>query len=120
MASKLLYRQIHPKFILNDRVTSQAFTPGAGKRLSVYDGDMIAAEEAWKHYVGMGLRSSGVMAVTKAECGLQNLLVIPDPVDYDEHVVIDFNHLSQRCRKDAAKHLAGNANRRGWCYRHAN
>ena len=59
MASKLLYRQILPKFILNDRVTSQAFTPGAGKRLSVYDGDMIAAEKAWKHHVGMDSGNPG-------------------------------------------------------------
>ena len=101
MASKLLYRQIHPTFVSNNRVTSQAFTPGRDKRLSVYDGDMIAAENAWKHYVMvMELQSSGVMAVTEAECGSQNLPVIPDPIDcYQEHTVIDFNHLSRKTER---------------------
>lgn len=119
MTIKLLYRQIHPTFVSNDRVTSQAFTPGKDRRLSVYDGDMIAAENAWKHYVmEMDLRSSGVMAVTEAECRSQDLPVIPDPVDYQEHMVIDFNGLTPRNRKDAAKSLADDANKRGWCYRH--
>jgi hypothetical protein len=48
----LLLRQIHPGFIQNGRVTSQAFrpTPKDKKKLSVYDGDKIDPEAAYRHY----------------------------------------------------------------------
>jgi hypothetical protein len=58
----VLFRQIHPIFVQNDRVTSQAFRPtqkDEGK-LSVYDGDMISSEDSWKHHTGLGLESAGV------------------------------------------------------------
>jgi hypothetical protein len=71
----LLLRQIHPVFIQNDRVTSQAFrpTPKDHGQLSVYDGDMISAEESWKHHTGLGLESEGVLAVTVRECEAESL-----------------------------------------------
>lgn len=119
MVDKLLYRQIHPCFVQHNIVTSQAFKPRTNdKQLSVYDGGIIDAKSAWEHYAKSGLKSTGVMAVTEAECKSQGLPVIPDHVGYKEHVVIDFSDLSQKARKDAAKSLAADANKRGWCYRH--
>ncbi|OQC41352.1 MAG: hypothetical protein BWX66_00754 [Deltaproteobacteria bacterium ADurb.Bin058] len=43
----LLLRQIHPDFIQNQRVSSQAFrpTPKDERKLSVYDGDLITPAE---------------------------------------------------------------------------
>ncbi len=54
----LLLRQIHPLFIQEGRVTSQAFrpTPKDQKKLSVYDGDLITAERSWVHFRDRGLQ----------------------------------------------------------------
>lgn len=48
----LMLRQIHPNFIQNGRVTSQAFrpTPKDESRLSVDNGDMITPEACWKRF----------------------------------------------------------------------
>lgn len=118
MVDKLLYHQIHPNFILDDKVTSQAFKPTkTNKRLSVYDGSMIGPKPAWKHHTDLGLKSAGVMAITKTECESQSLEVISDPAPYREHMVIDFDDLSMGAIKRASRSLAADANKRGWCYR---
>ena len=47
MADKLLYRQIHPNFIIDDKATPQALKPArSNPDVSVYDGSMIDAEPA--------------------------------------------------------------------------
>ncbi len=48
----ILYRQVHESFLEGDLPTSQAFRPSnrEGYKLSVYDGDMISAELALRHY----------------------------------------------------------------------
>ena len=117
MADKRLYRQIHPKHVKDGIVTSQAFKPIKSTQLSVYDGSMIGAKSAWKHFTGIGNKSVGVMAVTDVECESQNLAVIPDPVPFKEHVVIDFDNLTHSAIKRIACILTNKAKRRGWCYR---
>ena len=85
MTDRPLYRQIHPSWIRNGGVTSMAFLPTSKdrKRLSVYDGDMIAAKSAWMHYSNtLGNKSAGVMAVTETECRSRNLSITPDPEQY--------------------------------------
>ena len=60
----LLLRQVNPAWIQDGRITSQVFrpTPKDSKRLSVYDGDQISAEDAWSHYVReLELESVGVL-----------------------------------------------------------
>ena len=115
----LLYRQIHPGFVRDGRATSQAFkpTPKDRKRLSVYDGDRITAEESWRHYARR-YPSVGVLAVSVAEC--EPLPVRPDPQPFPEHVVIDFTELSRTAKNRKAKRLRRAANERGWQYRPAN
>lgn len=116
----LLFRQIHPNFIdRGGRVTSQAFKPSPkdNSRLSVYDGDQITAEESWRHYVHeLGYASTGVMAVTVAECHDHDLRPEHDPDPFPEHAVIDFGGLSKKYIRSTAKKLAARANRRGWQY----
>lgn len=83
MTDKLLYRQIHPHFVQDGVVLSPAFKPmKPNKQLSVYDGDMINPESAWKHYTNMKNKSTGVMAVTEDECRSQELIVTSDPKPY--------------------------------------
>ena len=116
----LLLRQVHPGFVRNERVTSQAFTPRSsdGNRLSVYDGDQIQPEAAWRHYTTQqSLESAGVMAVTLAECEASDLPARSDPDPFPEHAVIDFSLLGRNAISRAAKRLRDAATRRGWCYR---
>ena len=116
----LLYRQIHPSFIQNDRPTSQAFrpTPKDENKLSAYDGDKIPPRTSWEHYTGtLGLASSGVMAITNAESAAQSLPVTADGKPYPEHCSIDFSGLAKEADiKKVAKNLQASAIQRGWLY----
>jgi len=116
----LLLRQIHPNFLQNGRVSSQAFrpTPKDEQRLSVYDGDQIDPEPAYRHYTEtLRFQSSGVMAVTVAECDTLALQVQHDPTPFPEHVVIDFSAYSKKAVEKKAKQLKVVAESRGWLYR---
>ncbi len=115
----LLLRQVSPNFVRQGRVTSQAFTPTPKdqQRLSAYDGDQISAEASWFHFTEtLGLDSAGVLAVSVGECESRGTLAIPDPESFPEHVLIDFNELSRKGSKDAAKILRNLAEERGWQY----
>ncbi len=118
-ANTLLYRQVHPSWIQNGRITSQAFrpTPKDEKRLSVYDGDQITAEAAWQHYTNdLGYTSAGVLAVTVEECDNLELPVVPDPATFQEHTLIDFSAFSRSQIETKAKILRAKADLRGWQY----
>ncbi len=58
----LLLRQIHPSFVQDGRVTSQAFrpTPKDELRLSVDDGDRVGAEASWKRFTANPACKSGL------------------------------------------------------------
>ena len=114
----LLLRQIHPNFIHNGRVTSQAFTPTQDNRqLSTYDGDQISAAAAFDHYTRqLQCRSIGVYAVRMDECRELLLEVFADPEPYPEHVVIDFGDRTANAIKTVGKALREKAVTRGWLY----
>ena len=116
----LLLRQVNPNWIREGRITSQVFrpTPKDQGQLSVYDGDQIPPQQAYTHYTEtLMLNSAGVMAVTVAECQRQQLPVLPDPVPFPEHVLVDFRALSNSEIKTKSKHLTQAARLRGWQYR---
>jgi len=115
----LLLRQVHPAWIQSGRVTSQLFkpTPKDQKRLSVYDGDQVTAEESWNHFTGHSGRSSiGVMAVTVGECHALELPAAPDPEPFPAHAVIRFDECSNAQAEKKAKILKSHAVSRGWQY----
>lgn len=116
----LLLRQVHPSFLQGDKASSQAFrpTPKDKQRLSVYDGDMIAAEPAYHHYtVKLGHASAGVMGLLVAECIAEGLTAVSDPEPFQEHALIDFSSLSKNATERAAKRLRAASEMRGWLYR---
>ena len=116
----LLFRQISPSWMRNGCPMRQAFTPTAKDKgyLSVYDGDMITAEESWLHHTQeLGLISVGVIAVTFAECAALELPVTPDPAPFPSHAIIHFTGYTNSQIKDKAKVLSTLANQRGWQYR---
>lgn len=115
-----LHRQIHPSSLQEGRVTSLAFKPSSNdvECLSVYDGDQIDAEAAWRHYVyTLNRESIGVMTVTVGECEILELTVVPDPDDFPEHVCISFQGLTNRQIGKKAKILSSNARSRDWQFR---
>ncbi len=72
-------------------------------------------QQAYAHYTQqLALNSVGIMAVTVAECEKQELPVIPDPVPFQEHVLVDFRDCSNSDIKTKAKHLTQAARLRGW------
>lgn len=65
-----LHRQVHPSWVQDGRITSQAFgpTPKDVGLLSVYDGQQIAAEASFIHYTNVQkLTAIGTMSVTTEE-----------------------------------------------------
>ena len=114
-----LLRQIHPGFVQNGRASSQAFrpTPKDEQKLSVYDGDQITPADAFEHYTKiLKLGSSGVLAVSMAECRALDLPVTPDPASFPEHVLIDFSAYGKSATEKKAKLLKAKAEVRGWLY----
>jgi hypothetical protein len=115
----LLLRQVHPGFIQNNRPSSQVFrpTPKDENKLSVYNGDLIAAEPSWRHYTGvLGRKSVGVLAVTVRECSDQGLTAASSPEVFKEHAHIDFGACSASQVEKKGKKLLALALARGWLY----
>lgn len=115
----LLLRQVHPTFVQEGRVTSQAFRPSPkdDKKLSTYDGDLITASNSWAHFTqNPDYRSAGVMATSHADCLLQELTVEADGIPFPEHVSIDFSKYDESDIKKKAKLIARNAQARGWLH----
>ena len=119
-AQTLLHRQVHPVWIQDGRVTSQAFkpTPKDEKKLSVYDGVQISPEESWRHLVRVQeLKSAGVRSVTVGECAELDLPARSDSEPFPEHAIIDFNSFTSSGQiEKRAKKLNRLAEVRGWLY----
>ena len=116
----LLLRQVNPTWMRDGFPTSQAFIPTAKDKgyLSVYNGDMITAEESWLHYTQeLGLVSVGVIAVAFRECAALELPVTPDPEPFPSHVIIHCTGYTNSQIRDKAKVLSILANQRDWQYR---
>ena len=113
-----LWRQVNPHWVRDGRVTSQAFKPTKKdrNRLSVDNGDMVSAEEAYRSFTE-SYESAGVPAVSVAECQAELLPVVPDPQEgRPAHAVTNFSGLSTSEVKRAAERLRDDAVRRGWQY----
>jgi hypothetical protein len=115
----LLLRQIHPTFIQNGRVTSQAFrpTPKDENQLSVDNGDRISAQGSWRRFSAQpGCLSAGVMAVSQGECVTCEVLVVEDGIPYVEHCFLDFAPHSVKVAGRIGKKLSEKAQERGWLF----
>ena len=113
----IVHRQIHPSFVQAGFPTSQAFrpTPKDQSMLSVYDGDMITPDFAWKHYTEeLALASVGVMGLKVSECNVESLSVDPDAKPFPEHAVIDFTGLTDKECRAKSKKLQSKAVQRDW------
>lgn len=125
--SILLLRQIHPTWIQENEVSTKAFDPASLSslafnptkqhqfKLSTAHGKMISPEAAWeRHTQQLGQKSVGVMAVSVAECQTQELPAIHDRYQFEDHVSVDFNGLSNGQRGRKASALREAAQKRDW------
>jgi len=115
----LLLRQIHPNFVKEGRISSQAFrpTPKDEKMLSVDNGDIVSPVLSYERFTQqMNCKSVGVMAVLKKECDDQSLSIHEDMDPYPEHCSIDFSGISNKLIEMKAKILRNLAQKRGWLY----
>jgi hypothetical protein len=113
----VLLRQVHPDFIPNGELTSQAFMPfpkDEGKP-SVYDGDQISPADAHKHFTEtLGFKSDSVWGVSCAEVAEVGLTTTPDPKDdFPSHTLIDFTAHAEKHFRKLAKKLKSKALVRG-------
>lgn len=116
----LLLRQIHPSFVQDGRVTSQAFrpTPKDELHLSVDNADRVSAEQAWRRFIANpACTSVGVQAVAQSDCSAQALSVIEDGQPHPEHCSIDFSAFDKKTIEKKAKALRAAAEARGWLYK---
>lgn len=115
-----LHRQVHPSWVQDGRITSQAFspTPKDAGLLSVYDGNQIAAEPSFIHYTTVQkLAAVGAVTVTAGEVVAIGLPWRLDPEPFPEHAVIDYTGLPTAGKvKAKAQALAERARQRGWTY----
>lgn len=117
----ILLRQVHPNFVQEGQLSSQAFFPFPKDkgRLSVYDGDRITAAESHDHYTEvLGNASDSVWGVSLEEIADEALSAIADPLnDFPSHVLIDFAAHPERSFRKVAKRLKAYALARGCLYR---
>ena len=120
---ELLHRQVHPHFIDDGHIGTQAFKPTTKdeSELSISLGSLSTAEEAFVLYTtGYELPSAGVWSVTVEECGRLGLLARPDPLENpvldSAHGFIDFRETSRKECGRLAKRLAAFARERGCQY----
>lgn len=123
---EMLYRQVHPSWLREGRITSQVFNPFPKDKglLSVTREEMTTAEATYSLFTSRGFFSVGVVAVKVEECSQTALEAYHDPEDkagFEDpaHSVIDFRALINldKERKRRAQVLADKAKQRGFIYR---
>jgi hypothetical protein len=118
--NSLLLRQVHPNFFPDGQLSSQAFFPfpkDKGK-LSVYDDDIITAEQSFIHYTkDLQFSSIGVWGITNNEVVTIGLTSKSDPLPRSPaHALINFNTTSDKEYRKIAKKLKIFAMNRGRLY----
>lgn len=123
----LLIRQVHPQWMVGETISqlvfsSQTFkpTPKDEGLLSMYNGELFEPSEAYEHYTNLNLQSSGVVAVTPAECETIPVPVLEDNHPFEGHCSLDYRELGNNKIKKAASTLKAFAQERGWLYRKEN
>ena len=119
-SSLLLYRQIHPSWVVSSRITSLAFKPSKNHNyeLSVSNSDKTSAENAFLfHTQTLSKLSVGVWAVTVEEVQQIELKTYESPKTdepQDAHCHIDFtDKLTNGQLQSKADKLVSNARDRG-------
>lgn len=118
---EILYRQVHPHWIMDGEPSSQAFKPTKKDQgmLSVALGSKSTAEEAFLHHTEvLNLASGGTWAVTVGEVSAAELNSFEQPLPGSPaHGYIDFRDLGRGAMEAKAKLLLAQARDRGCVYK---
>lgn len=128
----LLHRQIHPSFVVNNVVSSQAFienslniassaflpTEKDDNKLSVYNGEKFSAKDSYEHY-STSFDSHGVLSISVEEVNSIDLLTsTEDNIPFDGHAFIDFTKVTSKSQKiKKAGKLRDFALKRNWTFK---
>lgn len=127
----LLHRQIHPSWVQNDNISSQAFLTENNiaslsfmpsekdeNKLSFYNGEKFTAEQSFIHFTN-NFASTGVLSVSIDEINtIGDLRVEEDNNPFNGHTVVDYsNVISTTQVKKKAKKLKNIAVTRGWTHK---
>lgn len=120
---ELLLRQVPAAFLVDGRLSSQAFTPSRKDegKLSVSRGSLTTPRAAFEHHtMALGHKSIGTWAVSVGEVVDAGLEAVSDPVESPpapapdpSHAYVDFTGLSGGQTKARASKLAERARQRG-------
>jgi hypothetical protein len=124
----VMLRQVHPRFFVEGRPSSQVFRPEARDEglLSVHQEAMISAETAYANHVRAGFGSCGVVGILVSECASEGvgLKVLeaplsttdkpPDHADDPAHAAIDFRNLGATTSEKRGRRLANMSWARGF------
>ncbi|MCA9675172.1 MAG: hypothetical protein H6708_27815 [Kofleriaceae bacterium] len=124
--AELLLRQVHPAFVRDGRPSSQVFRPTSkdAGMLSVNRGASTEPESAFTRFVARpGCRSCGVLAVSVAECGAEQLAahdapltLDPDGDDDPSHAIVDFRGIAKNAVEKKSGRLVRVAVARGFLH----
>lgn len=113
----MLYRQVHPQWVVDGEPSSQAFKPTKKDQgmLSIALGSKTTAEDAFVHHTqALKLASGGTWAVTVLEVTDLDLRSFEQPLkDSPAHGFIDFRDLGRGVTESKAKLLRAKARERG-------
>jgi len=116
----VLLKQVHPEFIPEGNLSSQAFVPFPKDEgtPSYYDGDLISPEDSHRHYTKtFALESHSVWGVSSGEVTAEGLTCRPDPQENSPaHAVVDFSGQPAKTFRKLAKKLKARAIARGCLY----
>lgn len=124
--AELLLRQVHPAFVRDGRPSSQVFrpTPKDKGMLSVNCGSKTTPTDAFDRFVARpDCRSCGVLAVTVAECAVEQLaahdaplVVADDGCDDPSHAIIDYRTVAKSAAEKKSGRLVRVALARGFLH----
>jgi hypothetical protein len=126
----LLHRQVHPNYIINNKVSSLVFeladdftldnqifipTTKDDKKLSVCSGEKFTAEEAFlNHIKKLSLKSAGTASVSVDECDGLTLETVEDNNPFVGHAYINFADIEKKEIRTKALVLKSYAMKRGF------
>lgn len=117
---EVLWRQVHPSFVHDGEISSQAFrpTPKDAGKLSVRR-QAFGAERAYHDHLRLGYLTAGTWGVGVGEVEEAAARTVDDsalPDRPESHAYVDYRHLSRRQVETAAKRLKSAAGARGKAY----
>ena len=124
--TELLLRQVNPAFVRDGRPSSQVFrpTPKDNGMVSVNRGSKRTAELAFQLFIARpACKSCGVLAVSVAECQVEQLAahdapLMADDDGYDDptHAIIDYRGIAKSAAEKKAGRLVRVAEARGFLH----